>query len=417
MSIAYSKKQIRNSLLNSRECIFIIAILLKMMVETITISVIPFMVGTDICSIIFKFMTYTSYLLIIILFFSGERLTLYELFAITFLVLITVIGSYFSGNGIMLTMIYLYGAKNVNIEKVFRVLGWIYIAIFLFIVFGSIVGLVENWDFFANTNRPRWGLGYTYPTHTSSVLFMSILIFCYLKKEKINIIWVAILEVFNYWVFTYTNSRAGMMLAAMIPIVFYIIKYTKKARIDKIISWLMQWSFPICAAFIYVITMLYNGTGILNTVNRLLSERLYYSKFAMNQYGVHLTGQRIQWVGSGGMGHTRAQLTGTYNYVDTSYLKLLLENGILVWLVIMIGWTLACIIAYKHKKRYLLWTLSFLAVYCMVEQWLMNLGANPFVVFLAYPIYELNFKEMRANKRKFKLITGKPYSHIKGFYN
>ena len=134
-------------------------------------------------------------------------------------------------------------------------------------------------------------------------------------------------------------------------------------------------------------TMKYNDQGILKSINSLLSNRLYYSQYSMKTYGVHLFGQKIAWVGWGGYGHTTFQLTQTYNYVDTSYLKLLLENGILVWGVIMLGWTWTSVCAYKHNNIYLLLSLGILAGYCMVEQWLMNIGANPFVLMLAYPIY------------------------------
>ena len=34
---------------------------------------------------------------------------------------------------------------------------------------------------------------------------------------------------------------------------------------------------------------------------------IYYSQYSMKTYGVHLLGQRIEWVGWGGIGHTQMQ--------------------------------------------------------------------------------------------------------------
>ena len=374
--------------LTGREIIFTIAVVLKMLVEILELTVIPHMLGLDFCDIVFKILTYTSYLLVVISFLLSSKISTVELIRIMVLVAITAVGSYFAGNGIMLTLIYLYGAKDIDVEKLFRILGYIYILLFILIVLCSLAGIIENWDYPQSSDRPtRWALGYTYPTHTSSVLFMAVLVFCYIQKDKLTLIHVAIMELVNLWVFSYTDSRAGMMLCALIPIVFYILKFRKKEFRKTVLGWLSQWSFPVCAIAIYIATMAYKGTGILAKIDGWLSGRLYYSNYSMNEYGIHLFGQKIEWIGYGGLGHTKTQLADVYNFVDTSYLKLLLDNGLIVWLLIMVMWTAVSIIAYRNNKRYLAWALAFLAIYSMVEQWLMNLGTNPFLLFLGVYIF------------------------------
>ncbi len=147
------------------------------------------------------------------------------------------------------------------------------------------------------------------------------------------------------------------------------------------------------------------GKGILGLMNTLLSSRLSIAQSSIKLYGIHLFGQNIHWVGWGGWGHTQTQLSGVYNYVDTSYLKLLLDNGLIVWFVIMLGWTITSVKAYKTNNRYLLFALAFLAVYCLVEQWLMNLGANPFVIYLALFIFGDTDKIRNKSERMFRFIN------------
>ena len=391
-----------------REILFIIAIVLKMIVEGLELTVIPYMVGEDFCTLVFKVMTYTSYGLVVVSFLLTSSIATAELIRIMILVAITVVGSYFAGNGIMLTLIYLYGAKDIDVEKVFRVLGYVYIALFVLIVFLSFTGIIQNWDYPQSGNRPtRWCLGYTYPTHTSSVLFMAVLIFCYIQKAQLTLIHVAVIELINLWVFSYTDSRAGMMLCAFVPIVFYFLKFRKKEFRKTVLGWVQQWSFPICAIVIYVVTMAYKGTGFIAKIDEWLSWRFYYSNYSMNLYGVHLFGQKIEWVGWGGYGHTTDTLAGVYNFVDTSYLKLLLENGLIVWLLIMVMWTATSIIAYKNNKRYLTWALSFLAVYSLVEQWLMNLGTNLFLLFLGTYVFRTIVQ--KTEKIQSTKIKGGPF--------
>ena len=403
MTLIKAEKQFHADMgLTGREIIFTIAVTLKVVVEILGLTVVPYMLGQDFCTVVFKIMTYSSYLLVVISFFCSSKITRMELIRIMILVAITAVGSYFAGNGILLTLIYLYGAKDIDVEKVFRILGYLYIIIFVLIVLTSLAGIIENWDYPQGGNRPtRWGLGFTYPTHTSSVLFMSVLIICYLQKKQLKLIHLVIIELFNLWIYSYTDSRAGMMLCALVPIVFYLLKYRKKEFRKTILGWLQQWSFPVCAVIIYALTMAYKGTGFLAVINNWLSGRLNYSNYSMNLYGVHLFGQRIKWVGWGGFGHITDTLSGDYNFVDTSYLKLLLENGLIVWLLIMVMWTAVSIMAYKSNQRYLTWALTFLAIYSMVEQWLMNLGTNIFLLFLGVFIFR-TIAQKTALKEKVK---------------
>ncbi len=375
------------TLLQNNELVFLVAILLKMTAQTVSISVLPEMIGPEFCSLVFKLMTYSSYLLVMVSFLLTSGYKIKELLILGGITVFAVLGSFFSGTGILLTIIYIYGAKNIDLDKIIGIVCLCYSAIFGCIVIGSRVGIIENWDFFQNSNRPRWGLGYSYPTHTSSVLFMVVLLICFTLKERIKFIHIILIEIVNYWVFSYTNSRAGAILVAVVPVLFYFLGYTQKATYDTRIGWLLQWSFPVCAITIYFLTIRYDDYGIYKVINNLLSNRLKFSQTSMSTYGIHLFGQKIQWVGWGGIGHTQTQLAGAYNYVDSSYLKLLLENGIIVWAIIMIGWTLVSIYAYRENKKYLLWALAILAFYCVAEQWLMNIGANPFVLFLSVPVF------------------------------
>ena len=192
--------------LYKKEQLFFFAILAKMIVQSISMSVIPEMIGMDLCKYIFKIMTYSSYLIVVVSFLLDPFFKARELIIISIVIAVSVAGSVFSGNEIMLTIIYLYGAKNINIERVIKKLGICNLLLFSLIILLSQIGIIEDWDFFKNTDRPRWGLGYTYPTHTSSALFMAVLLFCYIKKSKLNLFYIVLIEMINYWVFRRTDS-------------------------------------------------------------------------------------------------------------------------------------------------------------------------------------------------------------------
>lgn len=383
----HEKTLLNEESISQKEAVYITAVFLKFAVQILTMSVIPNMIGESLCQKLFKLMTYSSYALVVCSVFMDFVYSKSEVIQISIIVLITLVGSYFSGNTIMLLMLYIYGAKRINTERVIRfVCGW-FIGAFLIIAVGSKIGIIENWDFFTETSRPRWGLGFTYPTHTSSALFSAVLLFCYVQKDKLKIWHIAVIEAVNYWVYTYTDSRAGAYLILIVPVAFYLLRYIHTPVRTSSFRGVLEFVFPICAAAIIILTIRYNGAGLLQKLDQILSGRLRYSQYSLKEYGVHLFGQRITWIGWGGIGHTHDKLPGEYNYVDSSYLQLLLTHGVLVWSMLMLLWTGSSFFAVLSNDRYLAWALAFLAVYCMVEQWLMNLGANPFLIILAKPLF------------------------------
>ena len=78
----------RTEEMNSREVLYFTAVLFKMLAQTLTLSVIPFMIGTDVCTIAFKFMTYCSYILVIVSFLMEPFLSGRELIKIMLLVIL-----------------------------------------------------------------------------------------------------------------------------------------------------------------------------------------------------------------------------------------------------------------------------------------------------------------------------------------
>lgn len=377
----------RDYKISKRECIFLVAVLLKLVVQMLGMSVIPNLIGTGAFQKISKLATYSSYALVLLSIYMDVKFTRKDIMSIAVIAAVTVVGSYFAGNKIMLLMLYVYGSKNIDLE---RMMSWICLvsgALFSFIVAGSKIGIIENWDFFTDTSRPRWGLGFSYPTHTSSALFIVVLLFCYVRKEKLRIWQIVLIEAVNWWMYLYTDSRAGAMLVALLPVVFYLLRFLKKPIRSSRLAWILELAFPVCAIVIIVMTVAYNQKGVLKLINDFLSDRLKYSQYSLQTYGVHLFGQHIEWVGWGGIGHTQTQLAGVYNFVDSSYLQLLLTEGIVVWSMIMLLWTASSFFAVASNNRYLAWALAFLALYCVVEQWLMNIGANPFLIFLSQPLF------------------------------
>lgn len=98
----------------------------------------------------------------------------------------------------------------------------------------------------------------------------------------------------------------------------------------------------------------------------------------MTTYGVSLIGQDIEWVGF----NISETLTGTYNYVDCSYVKILLDHGILLLTVVLLAYGYILYQSVQKKEYYLTWIILIVLVFSITEPRLFDITFNPFFVLV-----------------------------------
>ena len=219
--------------------------------------------------------------------------------------------------------------------------------------------------------------------------------------NKLQFWQVCVLEGINIIQYKETDARAGTFLMVLMPIIFWLIKADRKAISGRIYGKILVLIFPICTLTSILLSKIYTGTGILLKINSLISNRFALANKALNEYGISLFGKKIEWIGNGGYGHTFTTFEGTYNYVDCSYVRILLDYGILFLLIVIIGFTMASVKALRENDKYLLITLSFIAIYSIIEPRLIEIGFNSFVLVLVVLVnnrYDRKKAEDRRNE-------------------
>ena len=145
-------------------------------------------------------------------------------------------------------------------------------------------------------------------------------------------------------------------------------------------KWLWVAVPTIIASIAIAIHAFYSPESIIwQKLNDILSGRLQLGKDAIADFGFTLFGQYIEWKGFS-IGHLSGE---GYNYVDCSYLQLILEYGSIFLILILILYSFVIYKCIKKKNYYLLWSIVFVLVLSITEPRLMNLAFNPFpVIFL-----------------------------------
>lgn len=159
-------------------------------------------------------------------------------------------------------------------------------------------------------------------------------------------------------------------------------------------SGLLASAGTICAAGILILSMLYTkGSSIFLKLDSILSQRLSFSKKGMEVYGFSIFGQYIPMQGNGGSTETPLN----YFFLDSSYISILLQYGLIMFVMILILWGIIGLRARKEKDWVLLWILAIIAFQSIMEQHLLDISYNPFLWIL--------FAET-GKKRKQKKISG-----------
>lgn len=389
-----------NKIIDRKNLTFLIALFFEVFAMLISITTIPYMVDTESCNLILKLLRYTGYAIVLFKIFCDDYSSK-QMTVILIIIAILVMNSIkIGGNTILCLFLFVIGMREVDFKLVCKIsLIW-YLAGIIITITSSQLGFIENWDY-TSGERVRHALGFFYPSHATSIIFYTMCLFCHVMGNKLQFWQVCVLEGINIIQYKETDARAGTFLMVLMPIIFWLIKADRKAISGRIYGKILVLIFPICTLTSILLSKIYTGTGILLKINSLISNRFALANKALNEYGISLFGKKIEWIGNGGYGHTFTTFEGTYNYVDCSYVRILLDYGILFLLIVIIGFTMASVKALRENDKYLLITLSFIAIYSIIEPRLIEIGFNSFVLVLVVLVnnrYDRKKAEDRRNE-------------------
>lgn len=311
--------------------------------------------------------------------------SLIAFFIMIFLGIIT-INSY--GSILIDTFLIIYSSRNLDCRKIISVTFKIEIFMLIFIVISSLIGLIKNDIWYRNNSMLRYGLGYVYSTFIANYYFHIVLIYLYLKKnKKFKIMESIVILLINYLIYLLTDTRAAYYLIILVVITSFGLNFIKKdLRKLRTFSFLTKYCFPISASLSIITIINYNPYNrIYFFINEALTGRLRLGYSAYNEYGIKLLGQKIAWV-VGRAGIDRPS-DSVYNFVDCSYLNIALVYGIIILILLCIGFIFIGKRAIEENDKYLCLVLVFLAIHSITDPQLIELRYNPFLIMFGLFFY------------------------------
>lgn len=313
--------------------------------------------------------------------------------------------SFNSGESTLIDIIlFIFCARNLKIRDVIKVTLFINIGMMVFIVSSSFLGIIKSDIWYREDGLPRYTLGYTYCTYIANYYFYIILMYLYLKSgSKFRLKEAVVILFINYIIYHLTDTRAVFYLIWFIAILAYGINFLKKPLKDGICNKLaFEYCFPIAAIVSILISINYNSSNeIYVLLNKLFSTRLALGQSTYQEFGISLLGQKIDWVG--GRAGIERSVYEVYNFVDCSYLNIAINYGLIILILLCVGFVFIGRSAIKKNEKNICLVLLFLAIHSMTDPQLIELGYHPFL--LMFGIFFSSSLKNSIKQRDFNLKT------------
>lgn len=315
-------------------------------------------------------------LLLILKEFLGARFTSRD--GVLALVLIVITGYFYMYFGLTQTLlpIFIYSARNMEVNKILRISYIISIFMLVFIILSSYLGIIQNYIYYSAL-RERQYLGFRYALYPSSILCNIIFLKVYLEKENISWLSLICLLVANYVLFQYTDSRLTFILGVALIVFSTIMKKSQKFR-EILLNRTFIWSFLVLALLSIYATINYDYLSDWQSdLNEALGGRLSLGNSTLKFYGYGLFGKTLSLSGNG-LDENGMLNTSTYDYVDNLYVLLLLRAGIIFLFIFLVAMTIIMKKIYIQKDSYLYIIFILLAFHGIIDDLIMLPQYNSF---------------------------------------
>lgn len=298
---------------------------------------------------------------------------------------------------LMNIFILVLGAYNINFRKVALssviVGGITVVSVTVISFFGLVPDLVYG---------SRHSFGFIYPTDYAAHWFFILLAYFWYRKGKLrwfeNTVFIVIAAFLMYF------CRAKLDSLCIVILVIVGILYNNKygMKIYGKLRHIFTYSVLGAAIISIFIALIYTKDNpILNSIPASsIIIRMQIGHMMLFRYGITFFGQNITDVGFGG------SLTPPeeYNYIDVSYVRILIKSGIFILLLLLITFTV--FLRKRIKKNDYVTGIVFLliAINCMVAQHMLEISYNIFLLIILANLKEYDMPPETVANNKLKKV-------------
>lgn len=313
---------------------------------------------------------------------SLAELKSYSFFRVVVMVLFLLVTLKIMGNSYGLiflsAMLFVISARDVDFEKILKTFIVTILTLFAITIGGNKLGTVGS-ILSAQNGRFRNSMGFSYVSFPSQFAFF--LTAAYLVWRKRQISYIELLILLGLDIYIYKNALTTSPFVLSLFLLGYVL-VTKVINKDIVVRFSLT-RFLASLTFIIAPMILWwlcfkAPIGLFMMVDKFVNNRLRLSVAGIQNFGVSLFGQKVQFITLDSVG----RFSANYNYIDSSYFQNLVVNGLIFTGIVLLLFTYATYKSVYYRNDILTVVLVALSIHAMFDPQLIVLWYSPFGMLL-----------------------------------
>ncbi|MDO4774899.1 MAG: hypothetical protein Q4A10_03715 [Aerococcaceae bacterium] len=285
--------------------------------------------------------------------------------------------------------LFVYSSRNVDFGKIIEISFFTLLSCMLLIQVLYAGGLLRGGDDIRPDGAIRYALGYRFVTFAANYYFHLVVMLLFTKKNELSLWVLVLLMLGNIYFFAMTDTKSAFAFTCLAILWGMVAKFVPNNNV-KMRTLLNRYVVSFGVVLSLVSVLVYSlGIPGMDKFNRLLTDRLSLAEQAIEVFGFSLLGQPVEWIFYGdGPKLVQGNIITSYLYVDSSFVNMAINYGILPLLLILFGYY--CV---AHKKfiatdRYFTIALTLIALHSVFDPQFLEIQYNPFLLALGALFYQ-----------------------------
>ena len=283
----------------------------------------------------------------------------------------------------------IFGAKNIHFKTIVKWYLYFNTVLMLSIMGISLLKIIPNLIYYSDHRPTRYALGMVFPSNIAAFILFMALAYCYLRFNHLNLWDYLGIFIIGCVGMKLTNTRLDFLATILIIPVMFIAQRAYRGKVlSRYLASVFWLAIPVTSWLVICGSYFYDKQNhLLKKLNDLSSGRLILGYDAFKRYKPNLFGRSItEYSYAGVKGHEYAngigQLSHSYFYIDSSYLRMLLLWGMISFIVIIICLTVIALKSTIQKTYVLSAIILIISLSLMFEPHVIQLIYNPFLLSL-----------------------------------
>ena len=316
-----------------------------------------------------------------------------------------------TGMPLIQILLMVYAARSIPFKRICKVLLWACIVCWTIPVLVDKLGIFSL-DREIYKERVREFLNFNYVSFASiyfnNILFCTLYVYSdndlpgpgghYGRRREVPWIILLLFAGMVFWIYEVTDTSLPFLIAALylflyIMVFKFRVRWFRNTAPNRVLAVSL---FPALALLNYIVAKNYNKrVAIMKQIDEMIHFRLSLPNQALKKYGVHLLGTQIA--------ENTDTTQGDYFYVDSGFMKNLINYGLIVFILILLLYSVMLYAAIlEHDKLLTIWLIC-VAVYSVFNNMLLSPMENGSLFAIWYAIDLIKWhKEKTARSRTDK---------------